>query len=246
MNRRTGFTLAEMTIVIGTIAVLAAVLFPAFARAREQTRAGSCKANLFSAALALRVYASDHDGRLPLGPAGPMVLVHQGLVFEWTFLCPTASNGVSFPGMGPPPAPSSAGRATPPDMAGPPAGPPSPGGVPAGGMGGPTPTPPAPEMPPGAMPALPEEPAYQEPAYVYQPGLSLARPTHELLMADARARHNARANVLFANGSLRSLPEAQWSALLSPQLARLSGWASERTDQPLLAPSPGEGGGSDD
>ena len=81
---------------------------------------------------------------------------------------------------------------------------------------------------------------------MYQPGLSFARPTHELLMADARARHHGRANVLFADGSLHSLPEAQWSALLSPELARISGWAAEGEDQPRAPGAPGKGGGGDE
>jgi len=94
MSRRAGFTLAEMTVVIGTIAVLAAILFPAFARARERARTCSCEANLFNTALALRIYASDYDGRLPLGPAGPEVLADLGLIDGWTLLCPTAINQV--------------------------------------------------------------------------------------------------------------------------------------------------------
>lgn len=63
--RRAGFTLVEMLVVIGIIAVLAAMLFPVFARAREKGRSTRCVANLRQIGMAWQMYADDHDGMPP-------------------------------------------------------------------------------------------------------------------------------------------------------------------------------------
>jgi len=59
--RRTGFTLIELLVVIAIIAILAAILFPVFARAREKARQASCTSNLKQLALAWIMYAQDYD-----------------------------------------------------------------------------------------------------------------------------------------------------------------------------------------
>ncbi|MBM3500727.1 MAG: DUF1559 domain-containing protein [Armatimonadetes bacterium] len=61
MSRRTGFTLIELLVVIAIIAILAAILFPVFARAREKARQASCQSNLKQVALAHLMYAQDFD-----------------------------------------------------------------------------------------------------------------------------------------------------------------------------------------
>jgi prepilin-type N-terminal cleavage/methylation domain-containing protein/prepilin-type processing-associated H-X9-DG protein len=58
---RRGFTLIELLVVIAIIAILAAILFPVFARAREKARQASCQSNLKQIALAGAMYASDYD-----------------------------------------------------------------------------------------------------------------------------------------------------------------------------------------
>jgi len=60
-----GFTLIELLVVIAIIAILAAILFPVFARAREKARQTSCLSNLKQIGLGFAMYASDSDGRYP-------------------------------------------------------------------------------------------------------------------------------------------------------------------------------------
>ncbi len=59
--RRSGFTLIELLVVIAIIAILAAILFPVFARAREKARQASCTSNLKQIALAAIMYTQDYD-----------------------------------------------------------------------------------------------------------------------------------------------------------------------------------------
>ncbi len=64
MNRR-GFTLIELLVVIAIIAILAAILFPVFARAREKARQSSCLSNLKQMTLGVLMYAQDYDEQWP-------------------------------------------------------------------------------------------------------------------------------------------------------------------------------------
>ena len=64
-DRQVGFTLIELLVVIAIIAILAAILFPVFARAREKARQGSCTSNLKQLTLATLMYTQDYDGRFP-------------------------------------------------------------------------------------------------------------------------------------------------------------------------------------
>jgi prepilin-type N-terminal cleavage/methylation domain-containing protein/prepilin-type processing-associated H-X9-DG protein len=69
MRQNRGFTLIELLVVIAIIAILAAILFPVFAQAREKARAASCQSHLKQIGLAWQIYAQDYDERvLPWGP----------------------------------------------------------------------------------------------------------------------------------------------------------------------------------
>ncbi len=64
---RRGFTLIELLVVIAIIAILAAILFPVFARAREKARQATCQSNLKQLALGVLMYCQDYDERGPTG-----------------------------------------------------------------------------------------------------------------------------------------------------------------------------------
>lgn len=69
--RRPAFTLIELLVVIAILAILAALLFPVFARSRERGRRNHCLANERQIGLALAMYLQDHDQIFP--PGGPKV-----------------------------------------------------------------------------------------------------------------------------------------------------------------------------
>ena len=69
MQKKKGFTLIELLVVIAIIAILAAILFPAFARARENARRASCQSNLKQIGLGVVQYIQDYDNAFPLTTA---------------------------------------------------------------------------------------------------------------------------------------------------------------------------------
>ena len=70
-KRNQGFTLIELLVVIAIIAILAAILFPVFARARENARKATCLSNMKQLGLGLSMYVQDFDGAYPYDSYGP-------------------------------------------------------------------------------------------------------------------------------------------------------------------------------
>src|SRR5437763_14870133 len=68
---RNGFTLIELLVVIAIIAILAAILFPVFAQAREKARQTACASNMRQMGLAVQMYLQDYDERFPLAATAP-------------------------------------------------------------------------------------------------------------------------------------------------------------------------------
>ena len=204
MRARRGFTLADLTICIAIIAILAAVLFPVFARSREKARCASCMTNLVNIGLALRTYAADNDMLYPprdndLRPLWPVYWQSAVPLFS----CPSISHkGVKMgakPGHYPPADDRQRGGPPPP----PPSGAPMPGPPP----GAPSPAPPEAEATP-----LPWDPVAEgATCYFYVSGYrhdQLIR--REPLSGDLSAWHNDRRNVLFTDGSVRLWSKGQY------------------------------------
>jgi prepilin-type N-terminal cleavage/methylation domain-containing protein/prepilin-type processing-associated H-X9-DG protein len=111
-SRRSGFTLIELLVVIAIIAILAAILFPVFARARENARKSTCLSNEKQIGTSMLMYAQDYDGQIPWivivapSPAGSgrrpwNYLLDPYVKNTGVFLCPSIRpSGYTYPDSG--------------------------------------------------------------------------------------------------------------------------------------------------
>ncbi len=106
---RRGFTLIELLVVIAIIAILAAILFPVFARAREKARQTSCLSNVKQMMLGVLMYTQDYDERFPMDgmyngfgsyPSAPFwdVLLQPYIKNTQIYRCPSAPASASANG----------------------------------------------------------------------------------------------------------------------------------------------------
>ena len=109
-HRKNGFTLIELLVVIAIIAILAAILFPVFAQAREAARRTSCVSNLKQIGTATMMYVQDYDEVFPFmqrvfyyGHGGtsvtntdtPIVTLNPYVKNKGIWVCPTARRGAN-------------------------------------------------------------------------------------------------------------------------------------------------------
>jgi prepilin-type N-terminal cleavage/methylation domain-containing protein/prepilin-type processing-associated H-X9-DG protein len=114
LPRRRGFTLIELLVVIAIIAILAAILFPVFAQARDRARMSACISNMRQIGTAVMMYAGDYDETFPYvtfysakgnwGAKGDMTYTWKNAIRPYlknldVFACPSNPSSRSVPGV---------------------------------------------------------------------------------------------------------------------------------------------------
>ena len=90
-KHKSGFTLIEVLVVVAIIGVLAALLFPVFASAREKARASSCLSNYHQIGIAIQMYAQDSDDKTPANGGSFSGLIEDSVPYirsSAVFICP--------------------------------------------------------------------------------------------------------------------------------------------------------------
>ena len=103
MRKGKGFTLIELLVVIAIIAILAAILFPVFARAREKARTASCLNNAKQLTLGIMMYVQDYDETYPAAynyaPVAPTTWVNPVMPYiknSQVMSCPSRKGGQDY------------------------------------------------------------------------------------------------------------------------------------------------------
>ena len=94
-RKKSAFTLIELLVVIAIIAILAAILFPVFARARENARKSSCQSNLKQIGLGIAQYDQDYQRFVAYGQNednNPRVLLDPYIKSNQIWVCPSETN----------------------------------------------------------------------------------------------------------------------------------------------------------
>jgi prepilin-type N-terminal cleavage/methylation domain-containing protein len=103
IHQRRGFTLIELLVVIAIIGILASMLLPVFAQARESARRAVCTSNLRQIGMALQMYATDHSERVPSPGASGREWAAQVLPYIGStqiFVCPSDTRSAGEPTIG--------------------------------------------------------------------------------------------------------------------------------------------------
>ena len=95
-SKTKGFTLIELLVVIAIIAILAAILFPVFARAREKARQTSCLNNVKQIDLGILMYAQDYDERLVIASNWNFLPIGTGSMVWYQAVEPYVKNAQVF------------------------------------------------------------------------------------------------------------------------------------------------------
>jgi type II secretory pathway pseudopilin PulG len=99
-SRAAAFTLVELLVVIGIIALLISILLPSLNRARESARRTVCLSNLRSIGQMLHMYANQNKGQIPIGYRGAGQTNRTGLYGSNYFMGSRSSQGVAYTGLG--------------------------------------------------------------------------------------------------------------------------------------------------
>jgi prepilin-type N-terminal cleavage/methylation domain-containing protein/prepilin-type processing-associated H-X9-DG protein len=92
MEKRNGFSLIELLVVIGIVALLTAIVLPSFGKAREMARRTKCAANLRSVGLGLRMYLNESNEIMPIAAAMPSQNLN-----DYPRICDVLANYVGDP-----------------------------------------------------------------------------------------------------------------------------------------------------
>jgi prepilin-type N-terminal cleavage/methylation domain-containing protein len=214
---RRGFTLIELAVVIALIGILASMVFPVYARAREHARASVCASNLHEIGMALQMYAQDWDGYYP--PQANNLAPIAGFVGErYAFMCPSARySGLTREEL------ARAASATrlerlPPRLRD---------------------DPPASQIEPWA--AVIADGVLLGIDYYYWAGLTNEAESEAAIVAEREASHLGGGNVLYASGQVKRLPAAEWEGLVPTTAQR--GEEDVPTEEELGVPNIARRGG---